>query len=132
MTSKDNDKAVFTYGEGRLKIANFLALSALRPVRLTLASYLSEALIAVHGSSAPRLEGDFGLFAARSAGYLRLLAWSFGSSVAPLSPGCPAIRTAARFILQTARLVEFLLASSEYELRSTVTADQGLVCKRHR
>ena len=53
---------------------------------LTLASYLSETLVTVYGTSTPRLKGNFSLFATGSADYFCLLAWPFGSSVAPLPP----------------------------------------------
>ncbi len=100
--------------------------------RLPLIPLLGEAIIAIDRTSGSWDERHLGLLTAGGASYLRSLAWcSAGGAGAVLPPTLATLRAPARLVLKAARLEEFLLADCEHKFRSTVSAYQSLVRKRH-
>ena len=108
---------------------------------------LLEAVSAVHGAIASRLERHFGLAAAVRA--LRRIHLARARRVAAAAPsatvpaaatttiaagslaGTPAVRAALRLVRETTTRVEFLVVGCEDELRSTIDAGQISVGEWH-
>ena len=86
----------------------------------------SEAIAAVHGLIAARLEGNLGLLAAVSADRREHLALRTGIAILRTERGT-ALRAAARLILEALLRIESLLGSSKDEFLAAVTANEGFV-----
>jgi len=85
-----------------------------------------EAIAAVHGLIAARLEGNLSLLAAVSADRGEHFALRTGIAVLRTESGT-ALRAAARLVLEALFSVERLLGSAEDELLVTVAANEGFV-----
>jgi hypothetical protein len=92
---------------------------------------LSVTLFAIDRAPFPGLERHGGFDAALGTGYGEHLSRLLVVAPALLPPSRPTLRAARRFILQTMRLVELLLADAENEFLPAVTADEGLVFQSH-
>ena len=86
----------------------------------------SEAIAAVHGLIAARLEGNLGLLAAVSADRREHLALRTGIAILRAERGT-ALRAAARLILEALLRVERLLRRAEDELLVAIAANEGFV-----
>ena len=87
---------------------------------------ISEAVAAVHGLVAARLEGNLRLLAAISAD--RGVHLTLRTGVAVLSAERrTALRATARLILEAFLRIESLLGSSEHEFFAAVTASEGFI-----
>src|SRR5581483_8003262 len=110
--------------------------TALHPGRAVLAMrpLAFEAVRAVHGPVAPRLEGHLGLPAALGT-HRRIHVASLAAVSATRAPGAAALGlagrsafgAAGRLVVEAAAGVKLLLASGKGELAATITADQRLV-----
>ena len=85
-----------------------------------------EAIAAVHGLIATRLEGNLGLLAAVSADSGEHFALRAGIAIGRTESGT-ALRAAARLVLEALLRIESLLGSSKDEFLAAVTANEGLV-----
>ena len=85
-----------------------------------------EAIAAVHGLIAARLEGNLGLLAAVGADRGEHFALRAGRTILRAESGA-ALRTAARLILEALLRIESLLGSSKDEFLAAVTANEGFV-----
>ena len=85
-----------------------------------------EAIAAVHGLIATRLEGNLGLLAAISADRGEHLALRTGSAILSAERST-ALRAAARLVLEALLSVERLLRRAENELLVAVTTNEGFV-----
>ena len=96
------------------------------PLLVARLTMISEAVAAVHGLVAARLEGNLSLLAAISAN--RGVHLTLRTSVAILSAERrTALRAAARLILEAFLRIESLLGSSEHEFFAAVTASEGFI-----
>ena len=87
-----------------------------------------EAIAAVHGLIAARLEGNLGLLAAVSADRGEHLTLRAGIGIAVLSAErSTAIRAAARLVLEALLSVERLLRRAEDELLVAIATNEGFV-----
>ena len=86
----------------------------------------SEAIAAVHGLIAARLEGNLGLLAAVSADRSEHLALRTGIAILRTERGT-ALRAAARLILEALLRVERLLRRAEDELLVAIATNEGFV-----
>ncbi len=105
------------------------------------AAHAAEAVRAVNGAIAARLERNFCLLATvRTNGRIHLPLATVAAAAAVAAPtaiatagiarglpGCAARRTAARGA-ETLRLVKLLLALGKRELRAAIRASEGLIC----
>ena len=85
-----------------------------------------EAVAAVHGLIAARLEGNLGLLAAVGTDRGEHLALRAGIAVLR-TEGCTALRAAARLILEALLRIERLLRGAEDELLVAVATNEGFV-----
>ena len=85
-----------------------------------------EAIAAVHGLIATRLEGNLGLLAAVSADRGEHLTLRTGIAVGSAESSA-ALRAAARLVLEALLRIESLLGSSKDEFLAAVTANEGFV-----
>ena len=113
MHVSDNEKTCSAYAEQALE-------------SITRGAMCSEAIAAVHGLIAARLEGNLGLLAAISADRGEHLTLRAGIAVLRAEGGA-ALRAAARLVLEALLGVERLLGSAEDEFLVTVAANEGFV-----
>ena len=85
-----------------------------------------EAIAAVHGLIATRLEGNLGLLAAVSADRGEHLALRTGIAIGSAESSA-ALRAAARLVLEALLSIERLLRRAEDELLVAVTTNEGFV-----
>ena len=90
-----------------------------------------EAVAAVDGLVAARLEGNLGLLAAVSADRGEHLALRTGIAVGGAERGT-ALRAAARLVLEALLGIELLLGSREDEFLAAVAANEGFVLIHNR